>query len=59
MTICTVSYKEEAFFFQAELLHYSAATATDNMLRGKKKNNHTSGLDNVKKLILLTSSCLE
>lgn len=33
MTICTVSYKEEAFF-QAELLHYSAATATNNMLGG-------------------------
>lgn len=45
MTICTVSYKEEAFF-QAELLHYSAATATNNTLRRKKT---PSGLNNIKK----------
>lgn len=44
MTICTLSYKEEAFF-QAELLHYSAATAT----YVEKKKNHTTGLDNIKK----------
>lgn len=39
MTICTVSYKEEAFF-QAELLHYSAATATSSMLRRKEREKN-------------------
>lgn len=55
MTICTVSYKEEAFF-QAELLHYSAATAT---YVEKKKKKKTQQVWITKTLILLTSSCLE
>lgn len=58
MTICTVSYKEEAFFFRqnfciTQLLQQPAICGEE------KKKYPTSGLHNVKTLILLTSCCLE
>lgn len=59
MTICTVSHKEEAFFFRQNFCITQLLQQPAICWEEKKKTHATSGLHNIKTLIVLTSSCLE